>query len=69
MKYGMTPRMKRVYDYIATCGDIGPTYDEIMQACDIKSKSNVYEIVKGLHRREAIEWIPGLRRSIKIKSN
>lgn len=69
MKYGMTPRMKRVYDYLKTCGDIGPSYQEIMDACDLSSKSNVHQIIKSLHERGAIEWMPGLRRSIKIRTN
>lgn len=65
--YGLTQRQSDVLDYLQSRkGNVSPSYDEIMTACDFKSKSEVARIVNALKERGYIESLPGKSRSIKV---
>lgn len=65
--YGLTPRQAEVLEYLKNRpGNIGPSYEEIKEACGFKSKSGVYMVINALKERGHIETIPGKSRAIKV---
>ena len=65
----LTPRQKEVYDiikdYIKQNG-YAPSYEEIKQMTNMKSKSNVHAYVQSLKKRGFIDDIPYSKRSIVV---
>lgn len=68
----MTKRQKDAYDFIRSYIDekgFGPSYDEIMKALGLNSKSGVHRIIHGLKERGVLSQRPYLARCIEIKQS
>ena len=69
MKYGLSPRHKKVFDFIKSYMNkppVAPSYQEMMEATGYKSKSAIHNIIKQLEERKWITKLPGKNRSIQI---
>jgi len=69
MKYGLSPRQKKLFDFIKSYmkkTPVAPSYDEMMIATGYKSKDSISKIVKQLEERKWITRLPGKNRSIQI---
>lgn len=69
MKYGLSPRHKKVFDFIKSYmkkTPVAPSYQEMMEATGYKSKSAIHNIIKQLEERKWIKKLPGKNRSIQI---
>ena len=69
MGYGLTPRQKKLFDFIKSYmkkEPVAPSYEEMMRAAGLKSKSGVHKIVRQLEERKWITRLPGKNRSIRI---
>lgn len=54
--YGLTPRQSEVLEYLKSRpGNIGPSYEEIKEACGFASKAGVYAVINALKERGNIE--------------
>lgn len=68
-RYGLTPRQQKVYAFIKsyiTKNGYSPSYAEIAEANDMKTRSHVNQIIKNIEKRKWITRIPGTARSIEI---
>ncbi len=68
-KFNLTPRQKDCYEFIKQFIDengYAPSYDEIGDALELVSKSNVHRLVNGLEERNWIRRIPNSNRSITL---
>nr|BAR34723.1 repressor LexA (TIGR00498) [uncultured Mediterranean phage uvMED] len=69
MKYGLTPRQKKVFDFVKSymkTKPVAPTYQEMADAAGLKSKSGIHKLIKNLEARGWLKTIPGKNRSIHI---
>ena len=69
MKYGLSPRQKKLFDFIKSYmkkTPVAPSYDEMMIATGYKSKDSISKIVKQLEERKWITRLPGKNRSIQV---
>ena len=69
MKYGLTLKQKQVFDFIKSYmkkQSVSPSFEFIMEATGIKSKSSVNKIVAQLVDRKWITRLTGKHRSIQI---
>ena len=69
MKYGLSPRHKKVLDYIKSYmkkTPVAPSYQEMMEATGYKSKNSINKIILQLEARKWITRLPGKTRSIQI---
>ena len=69
MNYGLSPRHKKLFDFIKSYmkkTPVAPSYDEMMIATGYKSKDSISKIVKQLEERKWITRLPGKNRSIQI---
>tara|TARA_R110002051_G_scaffold280472_1_gene342070 strand:+ start:132 stop:347 length:216 start_codon:yes stop_codon:yes gene_type:complete len=69
MKYGLTLKQKEVFDFIKLYmkkQSVSPSYENIMEATGIKSKSSINKIVAQLVDRKWITRLTGKHRSIQI---
>lgn len=67
--YGMTPRMYAALSFISgyiTEHKFSPTFDEVMTALDLKSKSPAHRVLHGLEERNLIRMIPYCARTITL---
>jgi repressor LexA len=65
----MTPTQARVLSAIkrlTTDNGVSPSYDELVEACNLSSKSRVREMVARLAEDGYVRWTPGRARSIQI---
>lgn len=68
-KYGLTPRQQKVYAFIKsyiTKNGYSPSYSEIAEANNMKTRSHVNQIIVNLEKRRWITRIRGTARSIEI---
>lgn len=66
-KIGLTKRQRQALEYITTASKkLGycPSYQEIMEACGWKSKSNVARVVDALVARGHLKKLPGAKRCL-----
>lgn len=66
---GLTRQQRRAMDFIFAYvkqHDYAPSYQEIMEAMGLKSKSGVHRIVHALAERGAVEIMPDRARSIVV---
>jgi len=66
----MTPKQKLVLDFIKTYIEIkgfAPSYTNIAQGINLKSKSNIHRIVHELRKKGLLEVKPHLVRSISLR--
>jgi hypothetical protein len=66
---GLTRQQRRAMDFIFAYvkqHDFAPSYQEIMEAMGLKSKSGVHRIVHALAERGAVEIMPDRARSIVV---
>jgi len=66
MKYSLTKKQKELYDFILSCGDECPSFDEMRVHMKLKSKSGIFRLLSGLEERGAITRIHGKHRAIFI---
>lgn len=69
MKYGLTPRHSKIYNWIKSYikkHGYAPSYQEIMVAHKMKTRSHVHKIITNLEKRKWIARIPGTARSLTI---
>tara|TARA_Y100001951_G_scaffold89553_1_gene82066 strand:- start:1986 stop:2204 length:219 start_codon:yes stop_codon:yes gene_type:complete len=69
MKYGITPRQKRILECIkdfTKANGFAPSYEEINQLTKLHSKSRVHFYIHQLEKRGYITFIPGKMRSIVV---
>lgn len=70
VKYSITPRQRRVYEFIRMYinkYEKAPSYREICDGCGIQSLSNITQILRSLRKRNWIDYLDGEARSIIIK--
>ena len=69
MKYGLTPKQNKVYEFVKSYmkkKPVAPTYQEILEATGFKSKNSIHGILKDLEAKKWIARLPGKSRSVKI---
>lgn len=69
MKYPLTKVQKKYFDFIAKYieeNGICPSYEEIKNGCNKKTKSSVFLVVNSLERKGWIKKLPGASRAIVI---
>ncbi len=69
---GLTRQQRRAMDFIFAYvkqHNFAPSYQEIMEAIDLKSKSGVHRIVYALAERGAVEIVMGKRRARNLIVN
>jgi repressor LexA len=67
MSYGMTRRMRDCLDYIEAChqdSGVSPSYDEIKNHLNLRSKSGVHRLINSLEDRGLIKRVPALARTL-----
>lgn len=65
----LTRRQKELYEYMGTYNEqegVMPSYDEMMQALEIKSKSGVHRLICCLEERGYITRMPSRARAIRL---
>ena len=65
----MTPRQKQCLDFIKKFwkeNGYSPSFEEIAEGMDLKSKSNVHSLVNGLVARGYVEKQNYLSRSLRV---
>lgn len=64
----MTETQKKLYDYLASRTDnpVGPSYDEMVSATGISSKSGISRLLSELKERGLVDFIPNKSRSARI---
>ena len=68
----LTAKQKKLLDYINSYfveNSIFPTYEEMKNALDIKSKSSIHKLISSIEERGFIERIPHKARAIQFKAN
>lgn len=66
----LTAKQKKLLDYINSYfneNGIYPTYEEMKNALDIKSKSSIHKLISSIEERGFIERIPHKARAIQFK--
>jgi|TARA_R100001163_G_C5063392_1_gene200680 repressor LexA len=69
MKYPLTKKQRKYLNFIKKYikeNGICPSYEEIKNGCDTKTKSAVFLTVNSLERRGWIKRLPGAARAIII---
>lgn len=69
MKYGLTEKHSKVFNWIKSYINkhgYAPSYQEIMVAHNMKTRSHVHKIINNLEKRKWITRIPATARSITI---
>lgn len=67
----LTRQQQRTLDFIKGYiaeNEVSPSYDEIMAALGLQSKSGVYRLVRGLQNRKRVRFTPNVSRSIEVLS-
>ena len=70
-EYGLTPKQAKFLKFLATFMDqngYSPSYEEMKQVLNYKSKSRIQSFVHGLRKRGYVRLIPFMKRSIIITS-
>ena len=70
-EYGLTPKQAKFLKFLATFMDqngYSPSYEEMKQVLNYKSKSRIHSFVHGLRKRGYVRLIPFMKRSIIITS-
>lgn len=68
----MTQKQKNALDYIRSYWEMNgysPSYEDIAEALNVSSRSNVHRIVYALIERGFIENLPGKARSLRLVKN
>jgi SOS-response transcriptional repressor LexA len=63
MTLPLTAQQEKLWRYIASC-DRSPSFDEMREALDLKSKSGVHRLISALEERGFIRRTPNRARSI-----
>lgn len=67
---GLTHQMQNLLDYITTSTaenrGVAPSFVEMMSACNIKSRSNVFRLLNCLEERGHIKRLPNRARAIEV---
>lgn len=69
MKAGLTKKQSELYEYIRAYMEkrnYPPSYDEMLEFCDLKSKSGVHRLLSGLKERGLIMTRKNCARSITL---
>ncbi len=70
-KYGLTPKQAKFLQFLANFMDqngYSPSYEEMKQVLNYKSKSRIHAFVHSLKKRGYVRLIPYMKRSIIITS-
>ena len=65
----LTPRQRDCLAFLQVAfseGDVSPSYEEIMDAMGLTSKSGVHRLIVDLEKRGRIKRMPAHARSIKV---
>ena len=67
-KFGLTTRQRQLLNFLkrTQASGVCPSYQQMMDALGLSSKSSVHRIVQGLKERGYIENLPNRARSIVI---
>ena len=68
-EYGLTPKQAKFLKFLATFMDqngYSPSYEEMKQVLNYKSKSRIHAFVHSLRKRGYVRLIPFMKRSIII---
>ena len=68
-EYGLTPKQAKFLKFLANFMDqngYSPSYEEMKQVLNYKSKSRIHSFVHGLRKRGYVRLIPFMKRSIII---
>lgn len=64
-RLGVTQKQNELLDYIQSC-ETSPSYEEMMIALRLKSKSGVHRLINGLEERGFIRRIKNRARTIEL---
>ena len=67
IKYGVTPKQKKVMDFIKSYikkNSYSPSYEEIKKASKFKAKSHVNQVLNQLKDRNVLTFKKGKSRSV-----
>ena len=70
-EYGLTPKQAKFLKFLANFMDqngYSPSYEEMKQVLNYKSKSRIHAFVHSLKKRGYLRLIPYMKRSIMITS-
>jgi len=70
-EYGLTPKQAKFLKFLANFMDqngYSPSYEEMKQVLNYKSKSRIHAFVHSLRKRGYVRLIPYMKRSIIITS-
>ena len=70
-EYGLTPKQAKFLKFLANFMDqngYSPSYEEMKQVLNYKSKSRIHAFVHSLKKRGYVRLIPYMKRSIIITS-
>ena len=70
-EYGLTPKQAKFLKFLANFMDqngYSPSYEEMKQVLNYKSKSRIHAFVHSLKNRGYVRLIPYMKRSIMITS-
>jgi len=65
----MTPKQKQLFDYLSfeiESTGICPSFEEMMRAMGLHSKSGVHRLVNALKKQGLIDFLPRMSRTITI---
>ena len=68
-EYGLTPKQAKLLKFLANFMDqngYSPSYEEMKQVLNYKSKSRIHSFVHSLRKRGYVRLIPYMKRSIII---
>ena len=68
-EYGLTPKQAKFLKFLANFMDqngYSPSYEEMKQVLNYKSKSRIHSFVHSLRKRGYVRLIPFMKRSIII---
>lgn len=69
MKTNLTPEQSRLLAYIAEFSEReghAPSYEQMMRAMGLASKSGVHRLIEALHERGAIRRLPNRARAVEV---
>ena len=68
-QFGLTPKQKQLLDFIKEFSEEtgeSPSFEQMKEACELKSKSGVHRLVIALEERGLIRRLPYRDRSISV---
>ena len=69
MGYGLTPRQKKLFDFIKSYmkkEPVAPSYEEMKDSLNLKSKSGIHRLISALEERGFIKRLAHKARALEV---